>query len=342
MSTCFNCDYRVADAHTTFQHGNLPRGVSPGGGYSTTPFLILGSVVARSMYFCNEILNTQDALACGVLDDVCFSVEKTKSHALTCASAMATHPIGSVIYQNRVVLDEAWLVKEHLAHSANLQRSGFQQPRTLDSASLFASEVSLAWQELPTVLSSGTPADALLWIHLNEVDDLNKICDRLTHAAWLPVDGLLVLQGRIPDMCLSQLRHDGATEKPSREHAAARILQILKRVVCSVVAVCHGDTKDDDMLFALNATTVLAHSDSTFGLPAGPSSLPGLTVRRYPRLQSFVTNQRLSTHMLGAKHARLLGLVDFVGSAEELQARPYPESHIHIVVPHSRSHTSRC
>ena len=71
MSTMFNCDYRVSDRNTMFQHGNLPRGVSPAGGYSATPFLLFRSVQARAAYLCNEIFSAGEALSQEVLDEVC-------------------------------------------------------------------------------------------------------------------------------------------------------------------------------------------------------------------------------------------------------------------------------
>ena len=36
IAVCLNCDYIVAEGSTTFEHGNLVRGVCPLGGYSRT------------------------------------------------------------------------------------------------------------------------------------------------------------------------------------------------------------------------------------------------------------------------------------------------------------------
>ena len=70
IAACLNCDYIVAEGSTTFEHGNLVRGVCPLGGLSRTlPHL---AVRARTlaMYLGNDTLSAAEARTAGIVNEV--------------------------------------------------------------------------------------------------------------------------------------------------------------------------------------------------------------------------------------------------------------------------------
>ena len=70
-AACLSCDYVVADAAATFEHGNLVRGVCPLGGYSRTLPHVAGRGRALAMYLANPTLAAADAKATGLAHEVC-------------------------------------------------------------------------------------------------------------------------------------------------------------------------------------------------------------------------------------------------------------------------------
>ena len=70
IAACLSCDYIVAEGSTTFEHGNLVRGVCPLGGLSRTLPHVAGVARALSMYLGNETLSAAEALAAGIVHEV--------------------------------------------------------------------------------------------------------------------------------------------------------------------------------------------------------------------------------------------------------------------------------
>ena len=159
MSTCFNADYRVADTETTFQHGNLPRGVSPAGGYSTTPFLVLGNVAARTMYLCNEIYMTCSALAIGILDEVHAGVQAAKMRANKLAASFELQDsLGLRMARQRVRIDPAWIMVEHHEHAGCVYVGGFKHTKPAAESLSAHQTPDFKWQPIgirPRTLKSG-------------------------------------------------------------------------------------------------------------------------------------------------------------------------------------------
>ena len=70
IAASLSCDYIVAEGSTTFEHGNLVRGVCPLGGLSRTLPHVAGVARALSMYLGNETLSAAEALAAGIVHEV--------------------------------------------------------------------------------------------------------------------------------------------------------------------------------------------------------------------------------------------------------------------------------
>ena len=70
IAACLNCDYVVAEGSTTFEHGNLVRGVCPLGGLSRTLPHLAGRARALAMYLGNDTLSAAEARTAGIVNEV--------------------------------------------------------------------------------------------------------------------------------------------------------------------------------------------------------------------------------------------------------------------------------
>ena len=102
--------------------------------------------------------------------------------------------------------------------------------------------------------------------------------------------------------------------------------ELLERVRDSAmpkVVICHGATRGGGMLFPCLGTVVLAHEGATFGFPEiGRGALPGVvSVAARRRLTEAACSWLFCTgDTIDASTAHRLGLVDLVGSWEQLEA----------------------
>jgi len=65
-----HADFVVAEAGSTFEHGNLPRGVCPLGMLSRTFAAAVGRSVALDIYLRDSKLDAPTALAAGLVHEV--------------------------------------------------------------------------------------------------------------------------------------------------------------------------------------------------------------------------------------------------------------------------------
>ena len=70
IAACLNCDYIVAEGSTTFEHGNLVRGVCPLGGLSRTLPHVAGRSRTLSMYLSNCTLSATEMQTAGIVHEV--------------------------------------------------------------------------------------------------------------------------------------------------------------------------------------------------------------------------------------------------------------------------------
>ena len=70
IAVCLNCDYLVAEGSTTFEHGNLVRGVCPLGGLSRTLPHVAGRARALAIYLGNDTLSAAEAQTAGIVHEV--------------------------------------------------------------------------------------------------------------------------------------------------------------------------------------------------------------------------------------------------------------------------------
>ena len=80
IAACLNCDYVVADSSTTFEHGNLVRGVCPLGGLSRTLPHVAGRARALAIYLSNDTLNAAEAQTAGIVHEVRKRLNSSSPH----------------------------------------------------------------------------------------------------------------------------------------------------------------------------------------------------------------------------------------------------------------------
>ena len=79
-AACLSCDYVVAEASATFEHGNLVRGVCPLGGYSCTLPHVAGVARALAIYLGNDILSAAEAQTAGIVHEVSKRLNSSSTH----------------------------------------------------------------------------------------------------------------------------------------------------------------------------------------------------------------------------------------------------------------------
>ena len=144
----------------------------------------------------------------------------------------------------------------------------------------------------------------------------------------LPVNALLIFRGTdgAEDFCL------GADPSPAdiasgdfleELPAFGELLERLRDAPMPKIVVCHGATRGDGMVFPCLGTVVLAHEEATFGFPEiQQGALPGVvSVAARQRLSRAACDWLFCTgDTIDASTAHRLGLVDLVGSWEQLEA----------------------
>lgn len=101
--------------------------------------------------------------------------------------------------------------------------------------------------------------------------------------------------------------------------------QALEDAKMPLIAVCHGATRGGGMLFPCHATVTLAITGATFGFPEiRQGGLPGVvSVAAKKRLNPTTCKRWMCTgDAYTAEQAMAAGLVDFVGTPEEVCCFP--------------------
>ena len=151
--------------------------------------------------------------------------------------------------------------------------------------------------------------------------------DEVQSIDW-PEDALLVLRGTdgAEHFCL------GGDPSPAAITSGAflkglpafgELLERLRDAPMPKIVLCHGETRGDGMVFPCLGTVVLAHEDASFGFPEiQHGALPGVvSVAARQRLSRAACDWLFCTgDAIDASTAHRLGLVDLVGSWEQLEA----------------------
>jgi enoyl-CoA hydratase/carnithine racemase len=170
-----NTDYIVSDMAATFEHGNLVRGVCPLGGYSQTQVQAIGRGRALTMYLSNSVLSASDALAAGVVHEVCLAgVKATQQRAVELARLLAANQLwASALVRGRKAVGHDHLRAEATGHAACL----LQGQASLSRRSSVAS--SLAATPLPIMHSATLGLPGTMQLRTDEegrVVQFNTVC----------------------------------------------------------------------------------------------------------------------------------------------------------------------
>ena len=138
---------------------------------------------------------------------------------------------------------------------------------------------------------------------------------------------VLVLRGCVSseNFCLGVNLEEGAFESGGLSGGLEKFAELssaLQAARMPVVAVVEGACRGGGMLFPSLATYVLATGGASFGFPEiRRGGLPGVVSVAARRRLTVAACQRymLSGDVIGADSAAALGLVDFLGSGEELE-----------------------
>jgi 3-oxoacyl-(acyl-carrier-protein) synthase/enoyl-CoA hydratase/carnithine racemase/acyl carrier protein/thioredoxin reductase len=146
----------LAESASTFQHGNLSRGVCPIAGYSRMLPVAVGASHASAFYITDRRLAATHALAIGFVHAVHTGLSKTKERALRLAYQFAQEPQASAAALVRgCVVDAQLLADEGIRHiECQLTNSGLVLGTVVDGKRAIA----LEWQSYGAVPLCGQQA----------------------------------------------------------------------------------------------------------------------------------------------------------------------------------------
>ena len=322
IAACLHADYIVADSEATFEHGNLVRGVCVLGMLSQTLSKAVGQARALSIYLTNDTLVADSALRARLVDKVCTGgIEGTQRSAFDVACALAqADDTAQALLRSRVTADVAHCAAEAVGHAecrlANCD--GYAKATVTDSHALPPLDLTSVILEPPGIATSPE-----FTVHTVSVPATLVSLE----LDW-PDNALLVFRGAkgTEHFCLGGDPSQANLESGSFLDSVpvfGQLLDRLRNTPMPKVVVCHGATRGGGMLFPCLGTAVLAHSDATFGFPEiRRGALPGVvSVAARRRLSPAACEWLFCTgDAIDAATAKRLGLVDFVGGWEELEA----------------------
>ena len=319
VAACLNTDYVVAEASTTFLHGNLSRGVCPLGLLSQTFIQTLGRSRALEIYLQDAKLDSAAAAEIGLVDELRVKTDVTKARAHLIASCAARlEGVARVLRATRERIDLSVQASEAFGHAmCQKENSGLLQSPLRDHFS--APLPSAAVAELLVKCRPPAPYGRICVDHI-WLTEVIKGPEMPTNA-----DAIYVYRGKSTNFCLGG---DPSPRKLADGSFLNRLVdfeKLIKQIDAHplpVVSWCHGATRGGGMLFACVASAVLAHSEATFGFPEiHRGVLPGLVSVVTQRRLDLATCERLMCmrDAIGAKEGVRVALVDFVGAAEEME-----------------------
>ena len=319
VAACLNTDYVVAEASTTFLHGNLSRGVCPLGLLSQTFIQTLGRSRALEIYLQDAKLDSAAAAEIGLVDELRVKPDVTKARAHLIASCAARlEGVARVLRATRERIDLSVQASEAFGHAmCQKENSGLSQSPLRDhfSAPLPSAAVAELLVECRPPLPPGQVRVDRIWL-----TEVIKGPEMPTDA-----DVVYVYRGKSTNFCLGG---DPSPRKLADGSFLNRLVdfeKLIKQIDAHplpIVSLCHGATRGGGMLFACVASAVLAHSEATFGFPEiHRGVLPGLVSVVTQRRLDLATCERLMCmrDAIGAKEGVRVALVDFVGAAEEME-----------------------
>jgi phthiocerol/phenolphthiocerol synthesis type-I polyketide synthase C len=115
LAAMLNADYRIADASTSFNYGNLPRGVCPGLLLSHNLAMTVGHRAATDLYMNDATTTAAEAQAIGLVNEVASSPAAAQRIAYEMAVRLASYPATGVQNTLRLMrppIDEDRLARE--------------------------------------------------------------------------------------------------------------------------------------------------------------------------------------------------------------------------------------
>ena len=196
--------------------------------------------------------------------------------------------------------------------------------KATDPAAL--AEPSLVWHDVAAAAApSSLPAAATVMSIPHTLDScaIQKLCAALEQHAGSEV---IFAGGSRSDFVDTSLQHSMWDLHRTMQRLSA------------VHSICRGDTRDDGMIFLCSSRYVLAHTDATFGFSGvRRGAAAGVAIALAAGRMNTAACERLvaTGDIVDAGAAARLGLVDFIGTEQDLQSESRYLSQCGVLRPDS-------
>ena len=320
MAVSMLADYRVAHYNSTFEHGNLVRGVCPLAGFSLTLPVSIGLSRALIMYLRNKKYDAKAALHMRIVHEISNgTIEAAQHRAYQLAHAFLSTHAAELLLSTRATPSAGIVAAEAVGHArCRFDLAGGVYAKPSDAASI----PTLHLQQLECHMLRNVTGDQ----QPRTIRTPTNLADGGLELEWSN-NALLIFRGMegAENFCLGG--------NPSQANLASGsflagvpefggLLQRLRDAAMPKLVICHGATRGGGMVFPCLGTAVLAHDDATFGFPEiRRGVLPGVvSVAAHHRLTRAACTWLFCTgDTVDASTAKRLGLVDFTGSWDELE-----------------------
>ena len=263
FAACLLTDAIAADQATTFQVGELPRGISPAGLLTRTLPDAIGYARAMRLYLLDEKLTAAEAAKCGMVQLVCASKDKVQARVFEMACRYSAHTTSDFKDLRAHVL--AVSAGLSLSERRALGLEAMAQARSYQSAPVApvtdrtvanASALNLEQTDLQiTTPVPSTPSPSFAVPMVLTAGAIEKMTEKLR--AHRPSSVSFVPEEGAPSFCHGQ---EGDVAE-----ALAALLMMLKASGARSHTICRGKTRDSGMLFLGVSKMVMAHPDASFG-----------------------------------------------------------------------------
>jgi enoyl-CoA hydratase/carnithine racemase len=296
IALCLNTSYLISESSTTFEHGNLLRGVCPIGDFSQTLIRRVGAASAASIYMADTVLSALGALHVGLTHEACNGVGATKQRALQVVFACAQFNGPTPVLADWMIL--------------SAEAIGHAESRLLNGGEAKA--------------APGPPSDTLI-IACQRPERPGKQLGIPIFSATSEQDALdrmNVATDTVFVAVVFRMEHNAVgTSADGEPWASMTMVAAMHNKLHSssllTVAVCEGTIGARALHVPCCAEIVLAHEDASFTFGAIPNIAIVAAQRRVPR---SVRELICTGNVIGSARARTLGLVEMVGGKEEMNA----------------------
>ena len=161
LALALNADYRIAASGSSFQYGNLPRGVCPGLGLSHSLEAAVGSHGAWSLYLEDARYDITQALSLGLVQKIASSRADAMQQAMSLAATVTSSPPTGVLFTTRLLRMGQKGAASCGVAKARLAEEAFGMGTCLTSGGAFGSKFASTSVSSSTAVSSATRSSSV-------------------------------------------------------------------------------------------------------------------------------------------------------------------------------------